>query len=188
MAKLTPRKLTKAILLVVAVGGLTVAALVAPNMLQAFRPLIRATKRSNDERGRIRKALARLRARRLVTVEWKGDQAMLKITERGKVAIRQIEFEHLSIAKPVRWDGAWRLVAFDIPERYAGGRHALRSKLAELGFFGMQRSVFVYPYPCHDEIDFLVDFFHLKPFVQYIETADLDRREGSIRRHFGLLM
>lgn len=184
----TAKKLTKAILLVIAAGVMTAAALMAPNALQAFRPFIRSTKRSNDERERIRRALARLRARRLVTVEWKGDRAILKVTEKGRHTLRRVMCEGLTIPKPARWDGKWRLVAFDIPEKRAGVRHALRSKLEQLGFSRMQRSVFVHPHPCRDEIDFLTNFFHIEPFVQYLETPDLDHCEGSMRKRFGLLM
>lgn len=185
--KLVAKKLTKAVLLAIAAGAVTIAALMAPNALQMFRPFIRSTKRSNDERERVRRALARLRARRLIEVEWKGDRAMLKVSELGKRSFRQIEFENLAIEKPDQWDRRWRVVAFDIPERNAKARHALRSKLEQMGFLGMQRSVFVYPHRCRDEVDFLTNFFHIKPFVQYIETTDLDHREGSIRQHFNLL-
>jgi DNA-binding transcriptional regulator PaaX len=184
---LTVKKLAKAVLPIIAAGAMTAAALMAPNALTAFRPFIRSTKRSSDERDRIRRALARLRARRLVTVEWKGDQAILKVTEKGKHALKRVAFEDLTITKPARWDGTWRLVAFDIPEKHAKARQALRSKLEQLGFYGMQRSVFVHPYPCRDEIDFLTNFFHIEPFVQYLEAPDLDHREGSTRKHFGLL-
>ncbi|MBI4132017.1 MAG: CRISPR-associated endonuclease Cas2 [Candidatus Sungbacteria bacterium] len=182
------RKLTKAILLIIAAGTITAAALMAPNTLQIFRPFIRSTRRSSsDERDRIRRALARLRARRLVSVEWKGDEALLRITAGGRHTLRRIEFEALMIARPTRWDGKWRIVAFDIPEKQVKARQALRWKLEQLGFLRMQRSVFVYPYPCRDEIDFLKNFFHIEPFVQCFETSDLDHREGSIRKHYGLL-
>lgn len=181
------RKLTKAVLLVVAAGAVTAAALMAPNALQVFRPFIRSTRRSNDERERVRRALARLRARRMVTVEWKGDEAFLRVTANGRHALRRIEFETLAIARPARWDGKWRIVAFDIPEKQGKARQALRWKLEQLGFLRMQRSVFVHPHRCRDEVDFLTDFFHIAPFVQYIETSDLDHREGSIRRYFRLL-
>lgn len=187
MNAITARRLTTAVLMVVAGGAVTAAALIAPNALQAFRPFIRSKTRSNEERERVRKALARLRERRLVEVEWRGDKAILKITVEGRRYLRRLEFENLRITAPKRWDGKWRLVIFDIPEQFAKARGALRAKLEDLGFLRLQKSVFVYPHECRDEVDFVVDFFHLRPFVQYVETVDLDHREASVRKHFRLL-
>ena len=65
------------------------------------------------------------------------------------------------------WDGKWRLVVFDIPEKLRKGRDALRAKIKELGFYELQKSVFVFPYECRDEIDFIVEFFGLRKYVRY---------------------
>lgn len=181
------RTLAQAVLLAVIGGAVVAAALMAPNALQAFRPFIRSRRRPNEERERIRVALRRLKERRLVRVDWKGEEAFLRVTERGKQYVKRLEFDTLALEKPERWDGRWRLVAFDIPERFAAARRALRGKLTALGFLRMQKSLFVYPYPCRDETDFIADFFHVRPYVQYLEASGLDHREGAIRLHFRLL-
>ena len=65
---------------------------------------------------------------------------------------------------------------FDIPERFKKARDALRMRLKQLGFIEFQRSVFVYPFECHDELDFLIEFYQLRPWVRYavVETIDVD--------------
>ena len=50
---------------------------------------------------------------------------------------------------------------FDIPERFKKQGEALRNKLRELGFAKLQESVFIYPYECEDEINFIVEVFLL---------------------------
>lgn len=41
------------------------------------------------------------------------------------------------------WDGKWRIVVFDIPEKHKKLRHALRWKLREWEFTFWQKSVWV---------------------------------------------
>ncbi|MBU0619346.1 CRISPR-associated endonuclease Cas2 [Patescibacteria group bacterium] len=67
-------------------------------------------------------------------------------------------FPVLSLAsKP--WDGFWRLLIFDIPERKRHLRDQVRAKLNELGFAMIQRSVYISP---HDFGDDLKEFFQTK--------------------------
>jgi len=181
------RKLTQAVLIVIAGGAVLLTALIAPNALQLFRPFIRGQRRrTNEDRDRVQKALRRLSQRRFVAIEWKGDDAILTITQRGQRYIKRLRFEQLSVPKPSRWDEKWRLVIFDIPERFGTARRAFNAKLHELGFFQLQKSAFVSPYECRDELDFVCDFFHIRKFVQYIQTKHLDQMENTARRHYAL--
>ena len=56
--------------------------------------------------------------------------------------------------KPVRpkWDKKWRLVIFDIPKELHAQRVRFSEKLKTMGFFTLQKSVFIYPYDCYAEI------------------------------------
>ena len=38
----------------------------------------------------------------------------------------------------------------------------------------MQKSVFLYPYDCKNEIDFILEIFEIKPYVRYIVAKDID--------------
>src|SRR3989344_4593151 len=69
--------------------------------------------------------------------------------------LKKVSKEWKEIKKPARWDKLWRLVIFDIPEEERTGRMALAAKLKELGFYPLQKSVFIHPYECKDEIDFI---------------------------------
>ncbi|KKS75320.1 MAG: hypothetical protein UV48_C0014G0003 [Candidatus Azambacteria bacterium GW2011_GWA2_42_9] len=46
--------------------------------------------------------------------------------------------------------------------------------MKELGFYPMQKSVFVYPYDCKNEINFILEIFEVKPYVRYIIAKDID--------------
>lgn len=85
----------------------------------------------------------------------------------------------------MRWDKKWRVVFFDIPEKRRAERNVLRDKLKELEFREIQKSVFIHPYPCFDEIDFVVEYFQLRNLVRYGEMVNLSN-EAELRLKFQL--
>ena len=90
----------------------------------------------------------------------------LILTEKGKRKALKYNIEKMKIHRQ-RWDGKWRLVIFDIPERQKQARDALRDKIKQLGFHELQKSVFVYPFDCQNEIQFITEFFQVVPYVRY---------------------
>ncbi len=51
-----------------------------------------------------------------------------------------------------KWDGKWRIVFFDIPEPERVIRDKIRRLLKELGFKGVQRSVWISPLPVNKKV------------------------------------
>jgi len=90
----------------------------------------------------------------------------LTLSEKGKVKALTFYFQNMKI-EGRDWDRKWRLVVFDIPEKLKKGRNALREKLKEMGFYELQKSVFVFPYECKDEIEFVIEFFELRKYVRF---------------------
>jgi len=72
-----------------------------------------------------------------------------------------LQIDSLEIKKPKKWDGKWRIVVFDIIEMKKIHREAFRGKLKELGFRPLQKSVWIHPFNCKDEINLLRKFFGL---------------------------
>lgn len=74
----------------------------------------------------------------------KRGKPYIRLTGRGKRKLTR-DFPLLAMQqKP--WDGFWRVVIFDIPEKYHYVRDLLRNKLASLGFGKLQRSVYITPF------------------------------------------
>ena len=109
----------------------------------------------------------------------------LVLTELGRKRALRYKIDEITISIPLRWDGKWRIVLFDIPERQKKAREALRSKLRELGFVQFQKSAWVLPYPCKNEIDFIVEVFEIRPHVQYLEVARMTN-DAKLKLHFNL--
>ncbi len=96
------------------------------------------------------------------------------LTDKGKKKIATFNIDNMEIKKPKVWDKKWRMVIFDIPEKYKPAREALRETLKRLGFYEYQKSVLVYPYECQKEIDFVIEYFDIRPYVRIIAAISLD--------------
>lgn len=107
------------------------------------------------------------------------------LTEKGKLKALTYHFQKMKI-KREDWDGKWRIVIFDIPEKMRRGRDALRDKLKELGFYELQKSVFIFPYECKDEIEFVIEFFNLRRYVRFGVLENIDN-EIHLKKIFKLI-
>lgn len=103
----------------------------------------------------------------------------IELTEKGKCEAEKIKLNEIKIPKPRRWNKKWHLVIFDIPERNRVARDALRKKIKQIGLVEVQKSTFIYPYPCKNEIDKIINFFEVDKFVLQLEINTLDE---SMRR------
>ena len=103
----------------------------------------------------------------------------------GKKYALHCKLDEMQIKTPDRWDGLWRIVIFDIPEKRKKAREALRSKLKELGFRELQKSVLVYPYECENEVDFICEVFELRNNVRYIKTNYISN-EAELKLKFDI--
>ena len=109
----------------------------------------------------------------------------LVLTKKGKLKALTFHFQEMKI-KHQDWDGHWRLVIFDIPEKFRRGRDALREKLKDLGFYELQKSALVFPFRCEDEINFLIEFFELRKYVRLGLLRSLDN-ELHLKKIFKLI-
>lgn len=150
-------------------GGLLMTALVAPNTLRAFVPLLRHRKRPYLSSAETRRSIKSLQKTKLVTLQTKGADTFINITENGRKRVLRYCLETMKIKKSAQWDGIWRIVAFDIPEKKKVARNVFRQKIKDLGFKHFQKSVWACKYPCRDEIEFLVYLYEIQPYVAYIE-------------------
>jgi len=105
----------------------------------------------------------------------------IELTEKGRKKLFDFDFWDLKIKKPKRWDKKWRLVIFDIPKDKNKIRDIFRFKLKELGFYQLQKSVWLYPYECRGEISLLREYLRITPFVKLIITKDLEADDKLLK-------
>ncbi|MEK9175312.1 MAG: CRISPR-associated endonuclease Cas2 [Patescibacteria group bacterium] len=108
------------------------------------------------------------------------------LTEAGKTRAISYNIESIFIKPMKKWDYMWRLVLFDIPESKKKARNALSQVLKNIGMLQLQKSVFISPYECKDEINFVIEFFQLKQHVRYAIIQHIDN-ELDLKNIFHLL-
>ena len=138
------------------------------------------------ERRRLKETIKRLKKQKLVEIIERGGERIVRITKEGRVRALRYKLDEMKIKKPKKWDGKWRIVIFDIFEKRRGSRDIFRRYLKQLGLKRIQQSVYVYPYPCFDEIEFLRQIFYVGKGVRYV-VADRIEEDGDLRIHFKLL-
>ena len=95
---------------------------------------------------RLAEAYRRLRAAGQIEILGTGplDERIVRLTADGRAYLCETDPEALW-KRP--WDGLWRIVAFDIPEKDASLRTRLRRRLHEHRFGWLQNSVWISPDP-----------------------------------------
>ena len=149
-------ELAKDILKSLAIGGFLMAGLVLPNIVQLL-DFFGVTK--SAEKFKIIGAIERMKQKKLVRIYHKDGADVVEITELGKKKVLSYDLENIKINRPKKWDGYWRVVIFDVPEKNKKARRALNFKLNDMEFFTLQKSVFACPFECENEIDFVTEFF-----------------------------
>ncbi len=181
-----PATAGKFLLAALALGPAIVIGAVAPGIFSTIKSFDK--KHSYSEK-QIRTAFNNLKQRKLIEIIEEGDEKFkVRLTNRGQARTKEISFEFLRIKKPARWDGKWRVLIFDIPTNpkiFNQARNALRAKIKDLGFYQMQKSVWVYPYECEDEILFVAEIFSVQKYIE-IMTVEKLLHEEKIKRIFHL--
>ncbi len=179
-------KATKVALCILAIASVPVLVFIAAAMGNAVQVFKQFESSKHFDRKQIRNSINHLRRQKLIEyIADKDGKTIVKITKKGETKLRAFAIDLIAIKKPKKWDGKWRLVMFDIPMRFTKGREALRYHLKELDFFQFQKSAWIYPYPCEDEIIFIADFFGLGKHVEVL-TVESILRDEKVRTYFRL--
>ena len=72
-----------------------------------------------------------------------------------------------------KWDGYWRIVIFDIPNKLKRMREALRDLLKGLGFQKLQNSVWIYPYKIPEFLDETLNDSQIKKYVRFLLVKEI---------------
>lgn len=176
------KEITKEILLTIGAVGFVFVLITCPGIGYLFKDSFR--KKRYPEKN-FKQSLRKLKKEQLILIEKKGKQTVIKLSEKGKRKLLRYKLEELKINKYKKWDGWWRIVVFDIPEKKRLARDALRRKLRELNFYKLQKSIFVYPYDCKEVIDFIKILFEIDPYVNLILAKSIEN-EQKIKKFFKL--
>lgn len=179
----------KQVLTLLGKGAVLTAALLTPKSATILLPLV---KESSDwdvwkqfNPSYLQRTLKRLERQKEVEVAEENGQQIIRLTRNGKRKILKYSLDSVTIGKPKRWDGKWRLVLYDIPSGSRKISELIRETLKRLGFYQIQESVYILPYPCFNQIEFLRQYYGLGNKVQYMIVEDIEN-DSAFKTYFGL--
>ncbi|MEK7568830.1 MAG: CRISPR-associated endonuclease Cas2 [Patescibacteria group bacterium] len=175
-------EIAKVILSSLLLAGAFVMILAMPNLAQLLKYV-------DIEDGKIKlkinRSASNLKRRGLIKMERRGGEVFVALTDKGRKEALLNNLEFGKFDKHKKWDGKWRIVLFDIPENKRTARKALNKLLRNAGCFHYQKSVFITPFECKKEVDFLGDYFDIRKHI-FLITANEIENESRIRKHFNL--
>lgn len=178
--------ITKEILLgILKTGAVLGLAIFAPGVLKVFKNYAYDNQWEEFYPSSIEKVARRLYRRGFVKVEYESGSPVVTITDKGRVEVLKYDLNRLDIKPMKNWDKRWRIVIFDISEKYRNVRNLVRDKLREIGFYKMQESVFIFPYPCEKEIKYLREVLEVPHSIKLIR-ADRIENDSDLRKIFQL--
>ncbi len=182
----------KRILTYLGIGATIATAFVSPNAAGAIAKILFTPSFSYDpegwkryNKGYLRQSLRRLEEQKLIQYAVVDGQDVVTITKEGKTKILKYALENLEVMKPKSWDGNWRVVIYDIPARDRSLQWVIRDALKAMGFYQMQESVYLFPHPCYDEVEFLRSFYGVGDMVKYLLVTKLED-DVPYRQYFGV--
>lgn len=168
------------VLKTVATTGLLALALCAPNALQVLKQFGYYKNRKKNPKYLVNDAIDRLVKKGLLIIEKDGKN--ISLSKKGQITLAFLEAGKIKMRKR-KWDGKWRVVIFDIPNRRTKSRDQLRYLLTKIGFHRLQRSVWVYPYESEELVTLIkLDNFLQKEVLYFV----IEKLEGEqkIKSHF----
>ncbi len=173
-------------ILLLLLGGVVLGLSRSP---KTYFSILKKLKKEWDDinRSSLNRAIRSLYKSKLVETKNNKDGTMtLVLSKNGRLIALSYNLETMRLKKPPRWDKKWRVVMFDVPERLKKVRESLRYHFRNLGFRKLQKSVFVHPFPCFDEIEYITEFYNARQHIRFLVVDQIDN-DLDLKKRFGLL-
>lgn len=115
---------------------------------------------------KVRASIYYLRRNEYMKIKRIGEKKFkFELTKKGKKLLAQYNYSDFQLKPKRPWDSKWRMFVFDVPEKNRTARDILRDKLKKLGFFRFQKSVWIYPFECEEEMRYICEFLYVQPYT-----------------------
>lgn len=165
--------------------GISVALANRKTSYKMTKTLIKEIFGLNKEPENSSKYFSKLRKQKLICIKQVGNDHIISLTNQGNKVFLRFNYENLEIKQKKIWDRNFRMIIFDIPETKRNARDSLREKIKELGLVKFNDSVWVYPYPCQREIDFIANYWGIGKYVHFALAKNITNRD-YLEKYFNL--
>lgn len=128
---------------------------------------------------RLRQVIKRLERQKVIKVE----NDVVRITNKGRQRLLKFNLEKMVLNR--KTDGKWRLIIYDISNLRRPQRDLFRSILKKLNLLQLQESVYLTPFVCDDEIEYLRQVFNISDEVIMIKVSEIEN-EQAYKNYFGV--
>lgn len=190
--KIDPK--AKEVLMLLGSGAFLAASIIFPGLPMAAKPFIDAAKEADRNKRqkewekfnlwRLRQVIKRMQNSKLVEIKEEEGIPIIKITDRGKQKLLRYKVDEMVLDES-NWDGKWRLIIYDVASTKRANSEMFRTMLNKLRFLKLQKSVYLTPFKCEDEIEYLRLLFEVGNEVQILKVGSLEN-EAAYRRYFGI--
>lgn len=93
----------------------------------------------------------------------------VELTAKGKIKLIENSSENVI-------DGKWRMLSWDIPEKYCNKRRQLCRSIRRVGYKQVQKSLWACPFVKADEVNLIISELGLQKYVAYlrVDITDID--------------
>lgn len=133
----------------------------------------------------LKRTIKDLQKKKIVEIHEENGLPEVRLTEAGKTRILKFGLQNLTIFKPVKWDGRFRMVFYDVYSTKSAVRDKFRHALLNSGFYKLQESVYIHAYPCEREIEFMRNYLGISGEVRII-LAERIENDKEFRQFFGV--
>lgn len=175
----------KEVLILLGMGAILTASILIPGVAVIMKEYTKYQIAADKKRWekfniwRLRQLLRRLEAQKIVEVT----NGRVTLTENGRKKFLRYRLEDMLLTGKI--DGKWRIVIYDIANLKRSQRDHFRSMLKKLHFLQLQESVYLTPYACEGEIEYLKQLFDIGSEVHVIKVVGLEN-EDAYRSYFGI--
>lgn len=187
-AKIDPK--VKDVLILLGAGTFIAASLLMPGLPLALKPFIniKRQKEQNEWKKfsswRLKQILKRMYDQKLVEIAETKDSQVVKISDKGRKKLLKYNIDEMIIDNK-KWDGKWRIIVYDILTGKKQERELFRKTLKRMKFWQLQKSVYLTPFECKDEIEYLRQVCDIGEEVLILTVSGLEN-ENAYKEYFGL--
>lgn len=132
----------------------------------------------------LKSEIKRLKKQGVIEDFTQDGEMVFRLSEKGKGKVFKYKLAEMSLKRDY-WDGKWRLIIYDIPKSSKNRAEAFRRLLKKMDFLQLQKSVYLTPYKCKEEIEFLKTIYGINDYVTLLTISGIEN-EQSYKKYFGI--
>lgn len=160
---------------------------IIPMAVKEIINTLKKIKQLKVEEIKIKKSLKNLEQKEIIDLEEKDGKVFVRLKDKNNLTVIKYSIRTLLNLKKKnkKWNKKWFLVFFDVPEIQKNKRNYLRRLLIYIGFYRYQKSIYIFPYECENEIKLIKKIVEGTKYIKYI-IAEKIEDENQVKTFFKL--